>query len=191
MIPEDHPDIFVTPPKHAAVQKKRTERITGARYLRCGEYAERLSEKDRKKKEAEKLQQKRKAQRDQKKKEREEKKKVMEEKRRQREAKKSKKALGRKCTKNYRPNTRHRLCLESSDNDDEVPQECSALEGSPVESYSNAISESDKEPETSLVGGPHAILPARFRDNRDGNDVVCDIGHMAEPVNMASETVLG
>ena len=142
------------------------------------------------------MQQKRKAEREQKKKEREEKKKEMEEKRRQREAEKSKKGQGRKRMKNFRPKTRRRLHLESLYSDDEVTQESPAPEESlALESDSSAGSESDREPETSLVLGPNrlqccAILPARFREDSDGDDgVVCDICHMTEPVNMASETV--
>ena len=78
----------------------------------------------------------------------------------------------------------------------EVTQENRAPEESlALESDSSAGSESDKEPDTSLVAGPsrpqcRAILPAHFREDSDGDGgVVCDICHMTEPVNMASETV--
>ena len=66
--------------------------------------------------------------------------------------------------------------MESSDSDDDVPQEYIAPEESPaLESDSSAGSESDKEPETSIAAGPscpqhRALLPTRFRNDSDGDN---------------------
>ena len=53
LIPPDLADILAKPPEDAAILKKRSKRITGARELTANEYAERLREEERKKKEAE------------------------------------------------------------------------------------------------------------------------------------------
>ena len=49
LVPLDLADILVTPSEDAAVSKKRTKRITGARELTANEYAEWLKEGDKKK----------------------------------------------------------------------------------------------------------------------------------------------
>ena len=49
LIPPDLADILATPPEDAAISKKRSKHITGARELTANEYAERLREEERKK----------------------------------------------------------------------------------------------------------------------------------------------
>ena len=51
MIPPDLADILATPPEDAAISKKHSKHITGARELTANEYAEQLREEERKKKE--------------------------------------------------------------------------------------------------------------------------------------------
>ena len=67
-------DILLAPNKDAAVSKKRSKRITGARDLMSNEYAEMLRREKRKKEETEKEKQAKKEEREKKKKEREQKK---------------------------------------------------------------------------------------------------------------------
>ena len=52
LIPEYLSDILLTPLEDAALQKKKTKRITGAKYLTSDEYEEMLREEDIKKSEA-------------------------------------------------------------------------------------------------------------------------------------------
>ena len=52
MVPLDLADILATPSEDAAVLKKRTKRITGARELTSNKYVEWLKEEERMKKEA-------------------------------------------------------------------------------------------------------------------------------------------
>ena len=67
-------DILVTPSDDAAVTKKRSKRITGARDLTSKEYSDMLRNAQRKKEEAEKEKQAKKEEREKKKKDREQKK---------------------------------------------------------------------------------------------------------------------
>ncbi len=53
LVPEDLSDILVTPLSDAAVAKKRTKRIVGARHLTSDEYIEMLKSEEKKKKDAE------------------------------------------------------------------------------------------------------------------------------------------
>ena len=75
LVPPDLADILSTPSEDAAVSKKRTKQITGARALTANEYVEMLYEDDRKKKEEAELKQKGKEEREQRKKEKEDQKK--------------------------------------------------------------------------------------------------------------------
>ena len=75
LVPPDLADILSTPSEDAAVSKKRTKQITGARALTANEYVEMLYEDDRKKKEEAELIQKGKEEREQRKKEKEDQKK--------------------------------------------------------------------------------------------------------------------
>ena len=52
LVLKDLSDILVTPSSDAAVAKKRTKRIVGARHLTSDEYVEMLKSEERKKKEA-------------------------------------------------------------------------------------------------------------------------------------------
>ena len=64
LVPEDLSDILVTPSSDAAVAKKRTKRIVGARHLTSNEYVEMLKSEERKKKEAEDLKEQKKVERE-------------------------------------------------------------------------------------------------------------------------------
>ena len=64
LVPEDLSDILVTPSSDAAVAKKRTKCIVGARLLTSDEYIEMLESEERKKKEAEDLKEQKRAQED-------------------------------------------------------------------------------------------------------------------------------
>ena len=66
LIPDDLSDILAIPPPDAAVEKKRTKRITGARDLTADDYHQMLLEDERKKKEAEELKQQKKEEREKK-----------------------------------------------------------------------------------------------------------------------------
>ena len=72
LIPVELSDILVTPPNDAAVIKKWTKGITGARYLTSDDYEKMLDEAERKKKEIEKQKQRKKEEREQKRREKEE-----------------------------------------------------------------------------------------------------------------------
>ena len=67
LVPEDLSDILITPASDAAVAKKRTKRIVGARHLTSDEYVQMLHNEERKKKEAEDLKEQKKAERERKK----------------------------------------------------------------------------------------------------------------------------
>ena len=75
LVPPDLADTLSAPSEDAAVAKKWTKRITGARALTANEYVEMLREDDMKKMEAAELKQKRKEEREQRKKKKEDQKK--------------------------------------------------------------------------------------------------------------------
>ena len=98
LVPEDISDVVVTPPEDAAVQKKRTMGITGARNLASDEYAKLLREEDRKKKKLKNCNKRGRLREN----------KRRREKRKKKEGKgmpKKQKGTGIKCKKNFRPNT--------------------------------------------------------------------------------------
>ena len=152
-----------------------------------------LREDDRKKKEAEELKEQRKTQRESKKnereKQREEKKRATEEKKRKKELEKKKKELERrkklkdkvKCTRN-KPCPRQVMCLSSSDSDSE-----------PFFAQVSSVSSSESDAASDIERpGPsrpqqRRLLPARFRQDSDGDDgVLC---HCTELEEYSGDTV--
>ena len=74
LIPQELSDILAPPANDAAVSKKRTKRITGARDLTSDDYRKMLEEDEKKKREAEEEKKRKKEIQERKKREREEKK---------------------------------------------------------------------------------------------------------------------
>ena len=164
LVPEDLSDILATPPSGAAVAKKRTKRITGARNLTADEYVEMLRKDAEKKKEATELKEKRRAEKELKKKEREER---AEERRKRKAEKRQEEKSKRRCL------NRPRVLLESS-SDSDMPHE------------------EETAPRTKVSNRPQRNLqrPARFRDESDeGDGTLCEICHRNEPEGLASDTV--
>ena len=192
LIPEDLSDIFLTPQDNAAVSKRREKRITGARNLTADDYFKMLVDDEEKKKEEMK---KKKEEREQKKKEREQgkekKKQEVQERKRKREIEKQKKGKGkgkRRCRQ-----------LSSSESDDppllsedseESAEEPAEEPGSRSQRQRRTNPEVYGEQSDSRQRQRRAQLPARFRNDSDGDDgVLCSICNATEPVGMASSTV--
>ena len=116
LVPEDLSDILVTPPEDAAVCKKRTKRIVGARYLTSDDYTEMLREDERKRKEAEELKRSRTLEKEQKKKERLQKsaakKKTEDRKKKQLEQVEGRKKAHKRLPEKQ-PLARQKICLDS------------------------------------------------------------------------------
>ena len=122
-------DILITPASDAAVAKKRTKRIVGARHLTSDEYVQMIHNEERKKKEAEDLKEQKKAERERKKIERENektnklekqaaRKKEMEERKRKQLAERGKgRGRKRKCLETPSASMGHRTLYSMSDSD--------------------------------------------------------------------------
>lgn len=178
LIPEELSDILATPSRDAAVSKKRTKRITGARDLTSNEYRKMLEEDERKKQEAEREKQRKKEEREQKKREREQKKK-------EREAAKKKGGKGKAKGK---LTSRKKNVVESdtSDTDEELVEETTATVV-PETSDSEDSDRGYQRPRRSRN------MPARFREDSDVSEdddgVLCGICGCKEPSGVRDEVV--
>ena len=214
LVPLDLADILVTPSEDAAVSKKRTKRITGARELTANEYAEWLKEGDKKKKDAAEEKERKQEERRRKKEEKEEatrRKRAEREAARERkaaekeEARKRKAAEKEEARKRKAPN-RQRKKLESRIRH-ETGQPPTGTQEKPkarrrlVVETSDSCSESDapEEHETSSSSeGPSRPkrkrqLPARFREcdseSETEDGALCTICNVREPRDCAAKIV--
>ena len=198
LISPDLIDILVTSSDDAALPKKRTKIITGARDLTSSEYAEMLRKEQRKKEEAEKEKQARKEEREKKKKEREQKKK-------ERESCRAARGRGRGRGRRLFGHGKRKTQMDGNDSVSEAsnsPPPTSSPEISEPESDGEAgPSTSSREPESDGEAGPSTssrphrqrTLPSRFRrdssdsDNNDGS--ICVLCDSNEPEGLATNTV--
>ena len=177
LVSPDLSDILAIPEDDAAVVKKRTKRITGARDLTADGYAEMLRADKRKKEEAEEQKKKRKEDRESKKKEKE---------KRQSERNKRGRGRGRGHGRGRRSIASRRLDMESSESEtDSVQAE------SDVSDTEDPIGASQD-----LQPGPsrpcrRRQMPARFCDSdSDQNDgVLCVLCNENSPVDLPDSTV--
>ena len=170
LVPEDLSDILITPASDAAVAKKRTKRIVGARHLTSDEYVQMIHNEERKKKEAEDLKEQKKAERERKKIERENekknklekqaaRKKEMEERKRKQLAERGKgRGRKRKCLETPSASMGHRTLYSMSDSD-----------SSEIEQHKSSDSEPDSpDQESEEEPGPSAeSLESEEDDHRN------------------------
>ena len=170
LVPEDLSDILITPASDAAVAKKITKRIVGARHLTSDEYVQMIHNEERKKKEAEDLKEQKKAERERKKIERENekknklekqaaRKKEMEERKRKQLAGRGKgRGRKRKCLETPSASMGHRTLYSMSDSD-----------SSEIEQYKSSDSEPDSpDQESEEEPGPSAeSLESEEDDHRN------------------------
>ena len=192
LIPGDLSDILITPPEDAAVAKKRTRRIVGARHLTSEEYTQMLRDEVRKKKEAEELKEQKKVERERKRNERLEKQAA-----RKKEIEARKKKQGEKGKKRKRPppaklsGARRRIRLDSSSDSDispEEPKDCDDSLGS--ESVDDEQAHSAQPGSSDSRSHRRVQLPARFRDDIEDDDgVVCAVCKLNEPQGVSADTV--
>ena len=166
LVPEDLSDILVTASSDAAVAKKRTKRIVGARHLTSDEYVEMVKSEERKKKEAEDLKEQKKVERERKKIERENEKKNKLEKqaarRKEMENRKRKQLAER-----GKGRERKKKCLETPSVPMESDSESSEVEKQRSYSEPDSADQESEDDDRSTQPGPcrlrqHGILPARF-----------------------------
>ena len=210
LISPDLADILVTPSGDAAVAKKRTRRIVGARDLTAEDYVDMLRKDKRRKEEAEKEKQRKKEERERKMKEREETKMKKVEAGRGRGARGrgagrgrgtgGRRVGGKQKTGKF-PGTRNARGKDKAISDESTESDRDMTLSSDIESEKEEVcrprrqssTSSDIESEKEEVCRPRRqrLLPTRYRsDSEDQNDgVLCIICNHNEPEELSSEMV--
>ncbi len=171
-------DILVTPSDDAAVTKKRSKKITGARDLTSKEYSDMLRNAQKKKEEAEKEKQAKKEEREKKKKDREQKK-------REQESARSVRGRGR--------GRRHGKRQANATVDDSGSENSCPPSPLLFSEVSEPESEEEAPPFASSRPPRQRTQPSRFRqdssesDNNDG--AICVLWDSNEPESLPASTI--
>ena len=181
LIPGEMADILATPSSDAAMTKKRTKRITGARDLTADDYREMLLDDKKRKEDLEQQKIRRMEEREEKKREREKKKEEV--------AKRKGKKVGKRKgqDKLQQQPVQSSPVHHSSDSDSDA-----GVVTAPVCSVSALSAPDEGEPSSSRPRPRRrAQLPSRFRSESDSeNDgAICTICNLNEPEGLGAEIV--